>query len=105
MSAARLISPQTQGDEGFSPTSSEERPAGDADCLERLRREAFEVGLMCREQERLFALQRERILVMRRTVGEAHLALAMQMSEITEWEAQLEETRYRLSRLRNLKIS
>jgi len=41
---------------------------------------------MCLEQERLFALHRERILVMRRTVEEARLALAMQWSEMTEWE-------------------
>ena len=86
MSAARLISPQTQGDEGLSPASSEERPAGYADSLERLCREACEARLMCLEQERLFALHRERILVMRRTVEEARLALAMQWSEMTEWE-------------------
>ncbi len=72
--------------------------------MERLCREAREVRLMCREQERRFALNRERILVMRRTVEEARLALAMQLSEMIEWEAQLEETRYRLSRLRDLKI-
>ena len=42
---------------------------------------------------------------MRWTVEEARLALAMQLSEMTEWEAQLEETRYRLYRLRHLKIS
>ena len=105
MSAARLVSSQTHGDEELSPTSSEERPAVYAGCLERLCREACEVRLLCREQERLFALHRERILVMRRTVEEARLALAMQLSEMTEWEAQLEETRYRLSQLRNLKIS
>ena len=73
--------------------------------MERLYREACEVRLLCREQERLFALHRERILIMRWTVEEARLALAMQLSEMTEWEAQLEETRYRLYRLRHLKIS
>ena len=73
--------------------------------MERLYREACEVRLLCREQERLFALHRERILVMRRTVEEARLALAMQWSEMTELNAQLEETRYRLYRLSNLKIS
>ncbi len=105
MSAARLISPQTQGDEGLSPASSEERPAGDADGLERLYAEAREVGLMCREQERRFALSHERFLLMRRRIKEARLALAMQLSEMTELNAQLDETRYRLSELRNLKIS
>jgi hypothetical protein len=104
MSAARFVSPQTQGDEELSPTGSEERPAGYADCLERLRREACEVRLMCREQERLFALHRERFLVMRRRVKEARYALAMQLSEMTEFKAQLEETRYRLYRLRNLNV-
>jgi hypothetical protein len=105
MSKALLVRSQTQGEEGLSPTSSEERPAGYADSLERLYREACEVRLLCREQERLFALHRERILVMRRTVEEARLALAMQWSEMTELNAQLEETRYRLYRLSNLKIS
>ncbi|HEX8148095.1 MAG TPA: hypothetical protein VF591_13020 [Pyrinomonadaceae bacterium] len=105
MSKALLVRSQTQGEEGLSPTSSEERPARYADSLERLCREACEVRLLCLEQERRFALQRERILVMRRTVEEARLALAMQWSEMTELNAQLEETRYRLYRLSNLKIS
>jgi hypothetical protein len=104
MSAARSVSPQTQGDEELSLTSSEERPTGEADGLERLCREACEVRRMCREQEHLFALNRDRFLVMKRRAEEARLALAMQLSEMTELKAHLEETRYRLSRLRNLKI-
>jgi hypothetical protein len=57
-----------------------------------------------REQERLFALNRDRFLVIKRGVEETRRALAMQWSEMTELKAYLEETRYRLSRLRDLKI-
>ncbi|MCA1567969.1 MAG: hypothetical protein LC803_20455 [Acidobacteria bacterium] len=61
---------------------------------------AMETRLVCQEQRRLLALQQERALLLTRGIEEARLALAMQMSEMTELRAHLEETRHRLSKLR-----
>jgi hypothetical protein len=56
------------------------------------------------EQRRITSCQqRDEFLMMNRRIEQARLALAMQLSELTEVRAHLAETRHRLSELRKIK--
>lgn len=67
--------------------------------LELLWQELFKVQRACRAQRALLAAQRERLRMINSCVRESSLALALQMSEMTELRARLEETRYRAAQL------